>query len=347
MSVDQHSPFRHAAAAERDVDIVTEPSGQRYVPATPELGNIAAEIRHVKVPPQLDAEQLGAPDGNVAVAGEVAVNLNGEQYSGQQQRGAVEPVGVVKDIVHINGAAVSHHHLLEKAPKHLPHAIDGGAVVELPLLLELGQQACGPLDGTRHQLGEEADVGKERHHVACGFHGSSIHVDAVAQGLEGVERDAHGQYQVQQQVVGIPAQKCVGKRLGKEIIVFEQPHDKQVNHNIGPEEELGLKSAVPFLETRTRNGQSRGVAARCCERNEQQKPPIPPAVEEVRRCHHKSVLPLQPPVQQPIEAKHYRQEYQEFYRVKQHKTVCKSTKKNWNGTIFEENVGLRNAIAFC
>jgi hypothetical protein len=38
-------------------------------------------------------------------------------------------------------------------------------------------------------------------------------------------------------------------------------------------------------------------------------------------------------VQKPIDTEYYRQEYQEFYRVKQHKTVCKSTKKNWNRTV--------------
>ena len=43
------------------------------------------------------------------------------------------------------------------------------------------------------------------------------------------------------------------------------------------------------------------------------------------------------PVQQPIDTKHYWQEYQEFYRVKQRKNDCKSTKKNWNHTILSRN----------
>ena len=55
------------------------------MPTAPKLGDVAAEIRYVEVAHQLDTEQLGCADGNVGVAREVAINLEGEEYRGKQQ----------------------------------------------------------------------------------------------------------------------------------------------------------------------------------------------------------------------------------------------------------------------
>ena len=82
--VQHHSSFRYTAAAERNIDIVAKPCGKRDVPATPELGDVAAKIRDVEVASQFDAEQLGTADSDVAIAGEVAINLYGEQRGSEQ-----------------------------------------------------------------------------------------------------------------------------------------------------------------------------------------------------------------------------------------------------------------------
>ncbi len=55
-SVSYDFRLRNAAAAQRNIDIIAEPSRQRDVPPAPKLRNIAAEIRHVEVPHQLYSE---------------------------------------------------------------------------------------------------------------------------------------------------------------------------------------------------------------------------------------------------------------------------------------------------
>lgn len=82
--VTDHLCLRAAAAAQRDIDVIAEPSRQRNVPSAPELGNVAAEIRHVEVAHQPDAEQLRSADGDVGISGEIAVNLESEQNGGQE-----------------------------------------------------------------------------------------------------------------------------------------------------------------------------------------------------------------------------------------------------------------------
>ena len=80
--VAHHLPLADTTAAQRDVDVVTEPGGQRDMPAAPELGNVAAEIGVGEVAAQADSEELGGTDGDIAVACEVAVNLESEEDSG-------------------------------------------------------------------------------------------------------------------------------------------------------------------------------------------------------------------------------------------------------------------------
>ncbi len=68
-----------AAAAQGDVEVVAEPGGQRDVPAPPELGDVAGEVGVGEIAHQVEAEQPGGADGDVGVAGEVAVDLEGEE----------------------------------------------------------------------------------------------------------------------------------------------------------------------------------------------------------------------------------------------------------------------------
>ena len=95
-----------AAAAEGDIDVVAEPGGEGDVPAAPELGDVAAEVGHVEVAPQADTEEFGAADGDVAIAGEVAVDLEGKEDGGKDERGAAELRGVGENLIDIDGTAV-------------------------------------------------------------------------------------------------------------------------------------------------------------------------------------------------------------------------------------------------
>lgn len=62
-----------------------------------------------------------------------------------------------------------------------------------------------------------------------------MNVDAVAEGLEGVEGDAHRENKVEQQAIAMAVKKSVSKRLGKEVVVLEETEDKEVDDDIAPE----------------------------------------------------------------------------------------------------------------
>ena len=81
------APTAGTAAAEGNVEVVAEPGGERDMPAAPELGDIAAEVGDIEVAPQADTEEFGTSDGDVAVAGEVGIDLDGEEERGDDERG--------------------------------------------------------------------------------------------------------------------------------------------------------------------------------------------------------------------------------------------------------------------
>lgn len=77
-----------AAASQRDVEVIAEPGGEGDVPPPPELCDVAREVGVGEVAHQVDAEEAGGTDGDVGVAGEVAVDLKGEEEGSQHQRAA-------------------------------------------------------------------------------------------------------------------------------------------------------------------------------------------------------------------------------------------------------------------
>ena len=230
--VAHHLGLRYAAAAQGDVDIIAEPSRQGDVPATPELGDVAAEVRHVEVAHQLDTEKLRRPDGDVGVARKITINLEGEEDGGEQKRASTLGLVGGENLVHIHRAIVGHHDLLEQAPKNLPHPVNGSVVVELALLQELRQKIRRPLDGARHQLGEERDEGEEGNDVRRRLNLAAIHVDGIGKCLEGVERDADGKYHLEQQPVRGDVEKL--RELGdEEVVILEDGQNQQVQDDVG------------------------------------------------------------------------------------------------------------------
>ena len=65
-----------AASAQRDIEIVPEPAGQRDMPPPPVFADRAGEIRVVEVFRQGDTEEFSDADGHIAVAGEVKIQLH-------------------------------------------------------------------------------------------------------------------------------------------------------------------------------------------------------------------------------------------------------------------------------
>src|SRR5438093_10004681 len=79
-------PRPAAVAAEGDVEVVPQPARQRDVPSRPELAEAARKVRAIEVDPEIETEDSRQADGDVRVAGEIAVDLKGVQVDADEQR---------------------------------------------------------------------------------------------------------------------------------------------------------------------------------------------------------------------------------------------------------------------
>ena len=307
--------LRAAAAAQRDIHVIPEPSGQGDVPTPPELGDIPAEIRNVEVPHQLDTEQLGCADGNIRITGEISVDLEGKENGGQQQRAAALRLVGGKHLIHKDGAVIGHDHLLEQAPENLSHPIDTLVIRESARLPELRQQVRRPFDRAGHQLREEADESEELDDVAGRRQLSTVHVDGITERLESVETDADGKDYLDQQSVRPPAEKGVREGSDEEVVVLENSQNQQVNDGVDGIHRLRLPGILPELLDQ----QARSETARGSECDQEKEPPVPPSVEDVGYHYHEEILQLEVLTEdEPIEQKDYRQKDGEFYGVEKH-----------------------------
>src|SRR3989338_4418235 len=162
------------------------------MPAFPELGDGAGGIRTIEIEHEAKTEDAGAAAGDVGVAGEVAVDLEGEEDGGDPVRDAREVGGVVEDHVHSRGQCVGNDHFFEEAPEHKTEPVADAGEIDGVLLTELMQQILRPLDGTGDQLGEEHDIEGVDAEVPLGLLYPPIHLDGVTHRLEGVEGETDG-----------------------------------------------------------------------------------------------------------------------------------------------------------
>ena len=331
-SISNDFSLGYATPAQRYIHIVPEPGRQRNVPPPPKLRYVPTEIRHVEVTHQLYSKQLGRSDGYVRIARKVSVYLEGEKYRSQQQ-GASRLARIVrKHLIHIYRAVVRHHDLLEQTPQYLPHSVHGGVIVELPFLQKLRQKVRRPFNRACHQLRKERDEGKEGYNVPRRLHLAPIDIYRITQGLEGVERDAYGKDHLQQQSLRRNVEHS-GELGDKEVIVFENSKNAEVQHNIEPHPCLGL-----FPRSSLSDKQAAAPRAERSEGDEQQKTPVPPTVEDITGHDNECVLHAQLPFRladetvenKPIEQKHYRQKYRELDGIEKHGIVLRVQKYGKN-----------------
>ena len=283
------------------------------MPTAPELGDGPREIGEVEVLLEADAKETGTADGDVAIAGEIAVDLEREEDAKSQEREATQLMVFSPKGIDDAGAVVGDDELLEESPEDLAHAIDGTGIVELALALELGQQIRGALDGTCHELGEETDIGEELDDIVCGTYLTAIDIDGIAECLERVETDAYGQDEVERHPVELVAHGAEERRkvIHKEVVILKHGEDEQVEHDIrGADQLLHLALPLVMLEQQTTD-----IAEERREGDEAEKTPVPPAVEHVAGHDQKQILQATGLEHKPIEQEHYRQEKHELKRI--------------------------------
>ena len=94
------------------------------MPAPPELGDRAGRVGIVEVLEEIDAEELGQPDGHVRISREIEVDL--QRVAGDPQPGQAEvqlAAGQGKDGIGRDRDGVGHEHLLGQPDDEPPDSL--------------------------------------------------------------------------------------------------------------------------------------------------------------------------------------------------------------------------------
>ena len=294
-------------------DIVLEPARETDMPAGPELRYCAGHIRQPEILHEPDAHDAGAAHGDVGVAGEVAVNLEGEHHGGQHDDRARGGLGIGVDRHHIGRQPVGDDHFFEETRKDDLQPLAKILPVEPVGGLQLGQQILRPFNGPGHQLGKEGDEESVVAQMPLRLDAAAIDVDDIAEGLEGVKRDAHRQNEIQKPVLHRKAEQPQQPRdgSGEEVEVFIKKQNAQTGGERNDETGLFQPLVLPAdHEPPRRVGHQRG------EGDEEDQVGIPAHVEVIagRQQHD-------PPVfcgNHKMQHRHDGKEDQVFQRVEGH-----------------------------
>ena len=314
---DEHVPkllsLSVAVAAERDVDIITEPGAERDVPTTPEIGDGDRGERIVEVLEVVEAEHAAHTDRHVTVGAEVEVELEREAEAAEPgtehrdrrprtehglQRGddALDrSIGRRSCRAHREGTrldelpdgtdGVREEDLLEEALQEAETAVDEaveGDGARVQLLVDGGEAD----DRAGDELWEHRYVGEVVEVVFLDRDLALIEVDGVAHGLEGEETDVDRKTEVERR------DGSTGEgidRLYQEIGVLEETETAEVDEHrqqkTEPADGRTLIRAVHHTAER--------VVGQGLENHEQDVDRLAPGVEEQGKCEQDIVLPAE------------------------------------------------------
>ena len=164
------------------------------MPPPPEFSNAPGKIGGFKIFGQPDAEHLGHAQGDVHIAGEIGVQLH---RVAQHRQGHIQPLvilPVVKHRVCQHRSPFRHHHLFEKAPQDPLDAVHHIVIVKAVGLKQLGSQVRIFSDGALEDLGKIHNIQGILERILLRLADTPVHIDTVADGLEGIEGDSQWQH---------------------------------------------------------------------------------------------------------------------------------------------------------
>src|SRR5262249_2123328 len=160
----------------------------------------------------------------IAVAAEIAIDLESEQYRTGYEIGRGLRVVMSKELIDERCAAIGYHHFLEKTPQHLAQAVACLWSFKTPLLFKLQQKPFGAYNRPGYHKRKERDKGKKGCNICTGWRSPVINVDYIAQAVKGVKGDPDREQQIQCKSIHPPADLLheQGEIFAEEVEIFKK-----------------------------------------------------------------------------------------------------------------------------
>ena len=160
------------------------------MPAMPELGWRGSAVGEREVFEQMETHQRSNADAYVAIAREVAIDLNGIAEDAHHALEARIGGRAREDPIVVLGNVIGNHTLLDETDHHKPQTH-----IETPLgnctrFANLRQQDMGSGDGPCQKQGEKREIEEEFQQRDLHREPAAIDIDHITDGLKGEEGDA-------------------------------------------------------------------------------------------------------------------------------------------------------------
>lgn len=201
------------------------------MPSPPEIGDGYSQIGPFEIRHQVEAHYFGTANGNIGIAAKVAINLEGEKESRQQQGDAIMIGEIIVSNIHVVGKPVGNNHFHKVPPQNQPQPLRDIIRTEFMNSMKLRQQVFRPFYRPCDKLGEKGDkqgVGEE---ILLRLNIPPVYIHNIAYGLKGVERDTHRKQYVQKWDLH-PDVQCRKQTVdggGDKIFILKNKKDAKAN----------------------------------------------------------------------------------------------------------------------
>mgnify|MGYP003672315327 CR=1 FL=1 len=267
------------------------------MPAPPERLQRPGPVRLVEIAREGIAQQGRGADRHVRIGREVTVDLDRIAIDGGDHVQRPVGGGIEEDrIDQTDRQFRGDHRLLEQAPDDQQQAVGRHLARQARRPVELRQQVRGPHDRSRHQMREEAH---QQHHIqqrARHRRLAPIHIDHIADALEGEEADPDRQDHLQQRQVPAPAElvQQFGRLLDEKAVVFEESQHQQVEGDAQPDQPFASAVVITARDRRRHAPVENGA-----QDQQADKAPVPLGVEEPAGQQQEQLAPPVLAIQRP------------------------------------------------
>ncbi len=175
-------------AAQRYIDIIAYPCRQRNVPTSPKVGNARTVVGRIEVQREVETQQQGYADSHIAIAAEIAINLQSVAIDAQQIFYTAIKCGIIKYAIHeVQTDIIADNRLLEQSYHNEIHPAREHVVRDNNGLSYLWSEVCRPYNRPCNQLGEERNIESIVEYRWQRFQRTAVHIDSIAETLKGKE----------------------------------------------------------------------------------------------------------------------------------------------------------------
>src|SRR5580698_582050 len=201
------------------------------MPTVPKIRDARREVRHCEVLGKNEAEEPRAADCDIAVAGEIEIDLHPESEDRAPRRRRPR-VGRDRAKIRIGcrRELIGNSHFLEETKANARESVTYVVGARRSPRIKLAEEKPRSYDRPGEQLREKSQIERVVERLADRAHPATIDVDEIRNALEGVKANPDRNEEIDQPRIFMHAEQR-GDGAARQVRVLEAPEKGQIRRN--------------------------------------------------------------------------------------------------------------------